>query len=210
MRLLDCGERALLLELDTLAEVVSLHEVLRADAPDAVTDLVPAARTLLVRFDGGEPEPGSVRRWVQEVVDTANRRPAAASVQAEAEPDLELPVRYDGPDLGPLAERMGMTAAALVRFHTGRAWRVAFCGFAPGFGYLVGEGGIDVPRLSTPRTRVPSGSVGLAGEFTGVYPGEYAGGWQLIGRTEAALWDPHRDPPALLRPGVVVAFREQR
>jgi KipI family sensor histidine kinase inhibitor len=122
---------------------------------------------------------------------------------------VEIPVIYDGDDLAATAELLGLSPEALIAAHTGRTWVCAFGGFAPGFGYLVGDGpSLDVPRLATPRTRVPAGAVGLAGEFSAVYPRESPGGWRLIGRTELALWDLARTPPALLAPGTPVRFRE--
>jgi KipI family sensor histidine kinase inhibitor len=120
---------------------------------------------------------------------------------------VTLPVRYDGPDLGDAAELLGMTVDELVARHSGARWRAAFVGFAPGFAYLTSaDFALDVPRRATSRPRVEAGSVGLAGEFSGVYPRESPGGWQLIGRTDAVLWDVDRDPPALLRPGTDVRF----
>jgi KipI family sensor histidine kinase inhibitor len=105
-----------------------------------------------------------------------------------------------------------LTPREVVAAHTQTPWRVGFAGFAPGFGYLVGgDERLRVPRRSEPRTKVPIGAVGLAGEFSGVYPRESPGGWQLIGHTseeQAALWDVDRDPPALLTPGQWVQFRE--
>jgi KipI family sensor histidine kinase inhibitor len=122
---------------------------------------------------------------------------------------VELPVHYDGADLAELAGLLDLTPEELVGRHTAREWTVAFCGFAPGFGYLTQPGGgWEVPRRATPRTRVPPGSVALAGEFSGVYPRESPGGWQLIGHTDVAVFDVDRDPPALLRPGTQVRFVE--
>jgi KipI family sensor histidine kinase inhibitor len=116
-------------------------------------------------------------------------------------------VHYDGEDLEELAGLLHLAPDELVHRHTGTEWTVAFGGFAPGFGYLTQPGGQwDVPRRSTPRTRVPAGSVALAGEFSGVYPRESPGGWQLIGRTDVAVFDLDRDPAALLRPGVRIRF----
>jgi KipI family sensor histidine kinase inhibitor len=113
-----------------------------------------------------------------------------------------------------VARLTGMTPDEVVAAHTGTLWQVGFGGFAPGFAYLIGgDERLNVPRQSEPRTRVPAGSVALAGEFSGVYPRESPGGWQLIGRTSentADLWDVDRDPPALLRPGMWVQFREVR
>jgi len=122
---------------------------------------------------------------------------------------VELPVQYDGEDLSAVAELLGTTADEVVARHTGSLWRVAFCGFAPGFGYLVTDHNrLQVPRRATPRTSVPAGSVGLAGGFSGVYPRSSPGGWQLIGSTDAVLWDPAAERPALLAPGTAVRFVE--
>ncbi|MBT2474073.1 carboxyltransferase domain-containing protein, partial [Microbacterium sp. ISL-103] len=121
------------------------------------------------------------------------------------------PVRYDGEDLDEAASLLGVSAAELVNRHLAADWKVAFSGFAPGFGYVVSSDPLfDVPRRSSPRTRVPAGSVALAGQFTGVYPRESPGGWQLIGRTDALMWDIDRDPPALLSPGTTVRFEQMR
>jgi KipI family sensor histidine kinase inhibitor len=126
--------------------------------------------------------------------------------------DVVIDVVYDGEDLDEVATLTGMTPRDVVAAHTGTPWRVGFAGFAPGFGYLVGgDERLNVPRRSEPRTAVPTGSVGLAGEFSGVYPRRSPGGWQLIGHTsekQAALWDVDRDPPALLTPGQWVQFKE--
>jgi len=120
-----------------------------------------------------------------------------------------VPVHYDGPDLEAVAAHTGLTPAEVVSAHTGMPWRVAFGGFVPGFAYLVGgDPRLVVPRRESPRARVPAGAVGLAGEFSGVYPRASPGGWQLVGTTDLVLWDVDRDPPALLRPGVVVRFVE--
>ncbi|PRC47306.1 allophanate hydrolase, partial [Mycobacterium sp. ITM-2017-0098] len=122
--------------------------------------------------------------------------------------DVTLDVVYDGEDMGEVARLTGLTPDEVVAAHTERCWRVGFSGFAPGFAYLVGgDERLVVPRRSEPRTKVPVGSVGLAGEFSGVYPRESPGGWQLIGRTSAVLWDVDRDNPALLTPGMWVQFR---
>lgn len=114
---------------------------------------------------------------------------------------------YDGPDLAAVAELTGLTEEEVVAAHTGSSWQVAFGGFAPGFAYLAGgDPRLQVPRRDQPRTTVPAGSVGLAGEFSGVYPRASPGGWQLIGRTDLVLWDLDRDPPALLAAGLRVRF----
>jgi KipI family sensor histidine kinase inhibitor len=122
---------------------------------------------------------------------------------------VELPVRYDGEDLDEVADLLGLTRADVIALHTSSDWRVAFCGFAPGFAYLVTDHDrLRVPRRASPRPSVPAGSVGLAGEFSGVYPRSSPGGWQLIGSTDAVLWDPSASRPALLAPGTRVRFVE--
>lgn len=121
---------------------------------------------------------------------------------------LEIDVVYDGPDLAVVARHTGLTVPEVIAAHTGRPWTVGFTGFAPGFGYLVdGDPRLTVPRLADPRPRVPAGSVALAGGYSGIYPTASPGGWQLIGRTSAVLWDSDRRPPALLRPGLRLRFR---
>lgn len=118
---------------------------------------------------------------------------------------MEVPTVYDGADLGDVARLWDMTTEEVVATHTGTTHTVAFCGFAPGFAYCAGLGR-EVPRLASPRPRVPAGSVGLAGPFTGVYPTASPGGWRLVGRTRLRLWDSAATPPALLTPGTVVRF----
>ena len=201
MRLLPCADAGLLVELADLPEVLALHAALDDDLPAGVVDLVPAGRTLLLTID---PEVTDVSRVASAV--------RACELRPGSRPDaghLEVPVVYDGADLAEVAELTGLTAREVVDVHTGQEWTVAFCGFAPGFGYLVGEDDrLHVPRRRDPRTKVPAGAVGLAGEFSGVYPRESPGGWQLIGRTPLQPWDLTRDPPALLAPGVRVRFVE--
>jgi KipI family sensor histidine kinase inhibitor len=132
--------------------------------------------------------------------------PASGTAGARAEVVVE--VDYRGDDLADTAAMLGVSPEHLVARHTATAWRVAFIGFAPGFAYLAADDWpFDVPRLDVARTRVPGGAVGLAAGFSGAYPRESPGGWRLVGRTDAALWDPHADPPALLAPGRVVRFR---
>ncbi len=201
-RVLPMGERALLLEVDSLAEATALHRRLAASRRDGVVDLVPAARTVLVRVEPTVLSLAAARSWV------ARASTDAASVATAAVAVVELPVAYDGADLDETAALLGMSADELVRRHTAAEWTVAFTGFAPGFGYLVSaQWPFDVPRLASPRTRVPRGSVGLAGEFTGAYPRDTPGGWRLIGTTSAPLFDPDAASPALLAPGTPVRFR---
>ncbi|MFG3441963.1 allophanate hydrolase subunit 1 [Nonomuraea sp. NPDC047897] len=196
------GDTALLVELDTPTDVVALYEALTATPVPGVTDVLPAARTLLVRCDS-PARLGAVEAAIRAARPTAGR-PAAAGA-------LTIPVVYDGADLAAVARLTGLTEREVVTAHTGTPWTVAFCGFAPGFGYLVGgDPRLAVPRRPEPRVRVPAGSVALAAEFSAVYPRESPGGWRLIGRTTLAVWDLRADPPALLRPGTRVRFTEVR
>ena len=200
-RILPYGDHALLVELDDLDAVLALFRGLDASRPDGVVDLVPASRTIAAVVDPRILSLSAARGWLE--------RTAPVAADAVEERTVEIAVRYDGEDLDEVARLTGRTAADVVAFHAERPWRVAFGGFAPGFAYLVRDGErLDVPRRSTPRTAVPAGAVGLAGTFSGVYPRASPGGWQLIGRTDAVLWDEDADPPALLRPGTVVRFRE--
>ncbi|KQO97409.1 5-oxoprolinase subunit B family protein [Leifsonia sp. Leaf264] len=201
-RFLPMGDRALLIELDSLDAVLALHSALQPGRPGGVIDLVPAARTVLVTVDPAQLSLSEARRWVE----GAAAAPFA-DVAAVGTNPVVIPMRYDGPDLASLAAALELRPAELVERHLAATWRVAFSGFAPGFGYLVSaDWTFDVPRLASPRTRVPAGSVGLAGEFSGVYPRSSPGGWQLIGTTEAVLWNPEAASPALLIPGGTVRF----
>ncbi|MFD2092695.1 5-oxoprolinase subunit B family protein [Blastococcus deserti] len=201
MRILPSGSTALLVELADLDAVLGLYAALAEEPPEGVVDVVPAARTVLLITD-------PARTSLAAVADAVRRTTPREGARSGDEV-VELPVHYDGEDLAEVARLLAVTSEELVHRHTGREWTVAFCGFAPGFGYLTQPGGQwDVPRRSTPRTRVPPGSVALAGEFSGVYPRESPGGWQLIGRTDVAVFDLDRDPPALLRPAVRVRFVE--
>lgn len=200
MRLLPSGSRGLLLEVDTLEEVLRRYAALReADLP--VLDIVPAGRTILVVADRGT----DLRALAAQV-----REVGSAEQQREGGTSVEIPVRYDGEDLAEAADLLGCSSEELVRRHQEESWTVAFCGFAPGFGYLAGTRfEWDTPRRSSPRTRVPAGALALAGEFTGVYPRESPGGWQLIGHALVDVFDLDRDPPSLLVPGAAVRFVEQ-
>lgn len=203
MNVLPYGDRALLVEVGDTAAVVGYVDALLERAPAGVDDVIPAAETVLVVADA----PSFVPELRSVLASLAPRAPEAA--WAEGGDVIELPVRYDGPDLADVAELTGLSEREVVEAHTAGEWRVAFGGFAPGFGYLVGgDPRLHVARRSGARTAVPAGAVGLAGDYTGVYPRESPGGWQLIGTTESLMWDLDRDPPALLRPGARVRFTE--
>ena len=194
------GERAILAEVDDLARVLGLHAALAASPPAGVDDLVPAARTVLVAFDPARIAPAAVRAWILSVGQTPPDATAPGAL-------VEIPTRYDGSDLDETAALLGIRPAELVARHAGAEWTVAFTGFAPGFAYLVSDAWPhDVPRLAQPRTRVPAGSIGLAGGFSGAYPRETPGGWRLIGTTDAPLFVPDAADPVLLAPGGRVRF----
>ncbi|NEA57247.1 allophanate hydrolase subunit 1 [Streptomyces sp. SID13666] len=200
MRTLPVGERALLVELDADGEVGAFHaELLRRRAAGTlpeVREIVPAARTILL--DGlADPRALAVELAAWTV----------PPLTAEAGAETEIRVRYDGPDLAEVAGLWGVRPEEVPDIVGGLVFRVAFCGFAPGFGYLTGlPEHRHVPRRATPRTSVPAGSLALAGPYAGVYPRSSPGGWQLIGTTDAVLWDPRREPAALLTPGTQVRF----
>ncbi len=201
VRLLPCGETALLVECEP-DQVATVLAVLDSALPDV--ELVPAARTVLARV----PRPARLAE-VRATVAGLLAEPLPPSPVPSAGQTVTIPVRYDGEDLAEVAALTGLSVRDVVAAHTGRAWRVAFGGFAPGFAYLDGgDPRLVVPRRASPRTVVPAGAVGLAGAYSGVYPRSSPGGWQLIGSTDTVLWDADRIPPALLRPGWWVQFEE--
>jgi KipI family sensor histidine kinase inhibitor len=203
-RLRRAGGTGLLAELDDLPAVLALRAALDADRPAGVTELVAAARTLLVRWDPAVTGHAAVARAVTAA---AGRAAGGGPALAAPHPELTVPVRYDGPDLAAVAEAAGLRPEEVVARHTAPRYTVAFAGFAPGFGYLTGtDPALHLPRRAEPRTAVPAGAVAVAGGFTGVYPRSSPGGWHLLGTTELPLWDERRDPPALLVPGRTVRF----
>ena len=196
---LPCGDRALLVEVADGGDVGALAAAIEGSPLPGQEELVPAARTVLVRLDRAptDRDVAALRRL--RPVASADRRPGR---------EVVLEVVFDGLDLAEVAEWTGRDVDALVDVLTATELTVAFGGFAPGFAYLTGlPGDLHVPRRQTPRTRVPAGAVGLAGPYAGVYPRASPGGWQLVGRTDAVLFDVDRDPPALLSPGTSVRFR---
>ncbi|MFI5931021.1 allophanate hydrolase subunit 1 [Actinoplanes sp. NPDC051494] len=196
---LRCGREAVLAEVGDLDGALALYAALSSAGLPGVTDLVPAARTVLIRFDPAITSAAQVR--------AATSALRSAGPGHAYEGSVEIPVVYDGPDLSEVAAHLGVSTDDVVTMHTGSRWTVAFAGFAPGFGYLTGgDPRLDVPRRGSPRTRIPAGSVGLAGRFSGVYPHDSPGGWQLIGSTTSTMWDLDRPEPALLVPGARVTF----
>ena len=199
---LDYGDQALMVQCGSTAEVLAWADALRAAALPGVADIVPAARTVLVKLDGPRRQ-GVIRQRLRKM-----RVAADEDTPADRSADVVIDVVYDGPDLAEVAGHTGLTTAEVISAHTSTLWRVGFSGFAPGFAYLVdGDPRLRVPRRTDPRTAVPAGSVALAGEFSAIYPRQSPGGWQLIGHTEAVLWDIERPSPALLMQGIWVQFR---
>ena len=199
LRFLPVTHNALLVELADLDQTLALLASLQRHPPHGVEELVPAARTILVEYRA------SATRAETLVQDIAARSLTQGAERSDTL--IEIPVHYNGEDLAEVAQILGITPEEVVRRHTGSEFTVAFTGFAPGFAYLSGgDPVLNVPRRSTPRTRLPAGSVGLAGTFSGVYPQASPGGWQIIGTTPVAMWDITRAQPALLQPGYRVRF----
>lgn len=199
LRVLPCGESAVLVELADLADVLGLYDVLRREGPEGVTELVPASRTLLVGFDR------TVLTQDQVAADLRSRG-VEPQVSGDGE-EVVVEVRYDGEDLEEVASLTGLSSSEVVARHVGGAYVSAFCGFAPGFAYLTGlDPSLRVARRDSPRTRVPAGAVAIADEYTAVYPRESPGGWRIIGHTSTPVWDLAADPPTLLAPATRVRF----
>ncbi|MGH6654712.1 MAG: 5-oxoprolinase subunit B family protein [Actinocrinis sp.] len=207
MKILPYGHHAMLVECADLAEVAALHaELLRRRAEGTlppVHDIVPAERTVLI---DGLADQVAISALVA-ALPTWLPAPDASSAADGSQPVVEIAVRYDAPDLAEVAAAWGVSAPEVASIHSGCEYRVAFCGFTPGFAYLTGlPERYHLPRRATPRASVPPGSVAVAGPYTGVYPRESPGGWHLIGTTDADLWDLDRAEPALLTPGTSVRF----
>jgi KipI family sensor histidine kinase inhibitor len=199
---LDYGDQALLLQFDSTTDVLAWAAALREAALPGVLDIVPASRTVLLKLDGPRQQ-SAVRRRLRTL-----RVDADMVATAPVDEPMVIDVVYDGADLAEVADLTGLSTAQVINAHTATAWQVGFGGFAPGFAYLVGgDPRLAVPRRPEPRSAVPAGAVGLAGEFTGIYPRRSPGGWQLIGHTDVVLWDIDRPNPALLTPGMWVQFR---
>ncbi len=210
MRAAPLGDSALSLELGAgidpqlNARVHALAAQLMAAPLPGVREVTPTYAALLVHYDPLLLDYAAVRDWALGLaVDLPEEVPGLERV-------IEIPVRYggeDGPDLDFVARHTGLTPAEVVRIHTSAEYRVYMMGFTPGFAYLGGlDARIAAPRLETPRTLIPAGSVGIAGLQTGIYPLASPGGWRLIGRSGLRLFDPAADPPCRLAPGDVVKF----
>jgi KipI family sensor histidine kinase inhibitor len=196
------GTRAVLAELDGLPDVLALQDMLNKSPLPGQVDVLAAAETVMVVGESAAATRAIGARLMEleliapEVTDSGL---------------VVIDTVYDGDDLADVAELTGLSTEGVVAAHTGQIWTVAFAGFAPGFGYMVGENEVlTVPRRSSPRTAVPAGSVALGGQYSAVYPRRSPGGWQLIGRTGAMMWDLDRAQPALVRPGDRVQYRAVR
>ncbi|WP_237186381.1 urea amidolyase family protein [Rothia nasimurium] len=196
------GLLAVMVNCRTLENALHLHGHLQQHPAQGQVELVPAAQTVLVRFATAEHTTAFL---------AAPDLPQASGDVRTHGRTVTIPVVYDGQDLADVATHLGISEQAVIYAHTTGHWSVAFAGFAPGFFYLHRHDNVlDVPRRTTPRTSVPAGSVGLAGDFSGIYPRTSPGGWQLIGHTNAPLWDLTQNPPALLEPGMQVQFEAVR
>ncbi len=199
MRFLPVSLTTILVELADLDQTLALFASLEADPIDGLEETVPAARTLMIRF---RPETITAQALAANI----STRDLSAKI-APSDKLVEIPVQYNGEDLADVAELTGLSIDEVIQRHTNSEFTVAFCGFAPGFGYLVGgDPALHVPRRQSPRTRIPAGSVALAGAFSGVYPQNSPGGWQIIGTTPLKMWDIEREPGALFQPGYRVRF----
>jgi KipI family sensor histidine kinase inhibitor len=196
------GTTAVLAELSGLHDVLALQALLLEQPLPGQVDVLAAAETVMVKADS----PAAARRMAGLLLEMD------LTVRAHAEGKLvQIETVYDGEDLAEVGRLTGLGTDGVIAAHTGQVWTVAFGGFAPGFGYMVGENELlEVPRRSSPRTAVPAGAVALAGTYSAVYPRKSPGGWQLIGRTAAHMWDLSREQPALAAPGDRVQFRAVR
>jgi KipI family sensor histidine kinase inhibitor len=197
-RIIQVGERSLLVELPDLSAVHDLWRALRREPPAGAEEVIAGAESVLVAL-GENADVGAAARSIASAT-TVTGDPVRANRVA-------IPVMYGGPDTEDVAAISGLDAKGIVDLHAGREYMVAFVGFSPGFAYLVGgDPALRVPRLSAPRASVPAGSIGLASEFTAVYPQSTPGGWRIIGRTDMTMFDPWLPEPSLLSPGDVVTF----
>lgn len=200
------GTRAVIVDLPDLATVMAWHASLVASPLPGQVEAIAAARTVLVCFDAHSSAIAGLKAL-------RDFRPQSS---AETTPrEVTIDVIYDGEDLADVAELMGISTEELIDRHTQQKWLAAFGGFAPGFTYCVPAEDDhsytwDVARRSSPRTAVPAGAVGLAGQFSAVYPRTSPGGWQLLGHTTQPMWDTHAEQPALLQPGDTVRYRQVR
>jgi KipI family sensor histidine kinase inhibitor len=202
MRFLDAGDCALSVQCEDGETAARMALALRqSPLSSQLIEVVPGLESVLVVFD-----PDRLSRQQLE----ADLAQLAAQPADEAEQPGKLwriPVLYDGPDLAPAAQALGLSIDELIHRHAGATYRVRLLGFLPGFAYMDGlDPGLRLPRLAQPRVKVPAGSLAMAEGMTAIYPWDSPGGWHLLGRTDQRLFDQDRDPPALLAPGDRVEF----
>jgi inhibitor of KinA len=200
------GDRALLVTLggtinpELLGQVLALDQALTDRRPRGLISTVPAYASLLCHYDPDVTDGARLEAGIRQLEGQVD-----ASVPLGAV--VDIPTRYDGPDLADVALKTNLTPAGVVEAHAGREYLVYCVGFAPGFTYCGAlPDQLAVPRLASPRLRVSAGSIGIAGRQTGIYAVESPGGWNLIGRTALRLFDPGADPPARFRPGDRLRF----
>ena len=200
------GDRAVLVTLggtidpELLGQVLALDKALAQRRPGGLVDTVPAYASLLCHYDPDVTDAGRLE-------DSIRRLEGQVDASVPSGPVVDIPTRYDGPDLADVALKTNLTPAGVVEAHAGREYLVYCVGFAPGFTYCGAlSDQLAVPRLASPRIRVSAGSIGIAGRQTGIYAVESPGGWNLIGRTALRLFDPATDPPARFKPGDRLRF----
>lgn len=199
------GDHALLLELPDNASVHPAARLARERLGEQLVEIVPGHQTVLLVWPDGSV--------ISDISELALERATSeiSDDHADHKEAVVVPTRYDGADLDDVASRLGVSREGVVKLHTGVEYTVAFMGFVPGFPYLLAQEPsalLELPRLQTPRTEVPAGSVAVAAGYCGIYPRSSPGGWSLLGRTDLVLFDPEREPPALLEPGMRVRFAE--
>lgn len=202
MRFLSVSLDSFLIEFQDLSETTHFFRHVQRQMHPAIVDMIPAEKTILIQFSVFKTSQQQLITWLSQ-----------QHIQHEnvvLGHEVVIDVDYRGEDLNQVAELLGVSVAEVIRRHTESEWKVAFIGFAPGFGYISCDDRPfgSIPRLSSPRKKITAGSVALAGEYTGVYPKDSPGGWQLIGQTHEAMWDTYREPPALLLPGNTVVFQD--
>jgi inhibitor of KinA len=210
MKIVPASDSSLLVEFGNVvspqlhARVLALFHALLAERDPRIRNLHPGYASLLIDFDPRRLSHEQLIADVQKLID------AEPGIKTAASRTVEIPVCYDagfGPDLQDVATDTNLSVEEVIRLHASAVYRVYFLGFSPGFAYMGGlPGKLRTPRLATPRTRVPAGSVGIAGEQTGVYPIDSPGGWRLIGRTPMRMFDATANPPTRMQPGDMVRF----
>lgn len=202
MRFLSVNLNCFLIEFASLEETIAVHHFLQHAQHPYIQEMIPAARTILIYFDHLFTNVKALIQWI-----SAQKIDQQIFITGK---EVVINVRYDGIDLAGVAEYLGLSTHEVIQKHSNSRWQVAFIGFAPGFAYLISpdQPFRSIPRLASPRKKITAGSVGLAGEYSGIYPKDSPGGWQLIGQTDEKMWDLHRQQPALLLPTDQVVFND--